>query len=195
MMSLLHHLLAATALAQQPPMVNCTGLPGCPGPIVQPSNVILTTALPVAVTVLLNLAAAAAIIFIIVAGAQMMIALGDESKLSNAKWAVFYALLGLGLALVSQIIVAFVTTANYGQGVSDNFLFAGALPAVVETVLGLLNVAFLLIIFIAGFRMVIGHGKQEEFGKALTIIRWTIIGAVIINLARAAVEAFLTLTF
>ncbi len=45
----------------------------------------------------------------------------------------------------------------------------------------------------AGLKMALASGAADEFKKGGQIIRWAIIGAVVVNLARAIVLAFLAL--
>lgn len=50
----------------------------------------------------------AAVIVIIIAGIQYMLSTGDPTKTNNAKNAIIYALVGLGVAVVARVVVAFV---------------------------------------------------------------------------------------
>ncbi len=179
--------LVPEALAAIPPPVTCNGLAGCGLP---PANVLFTSTLPVLIRILANIAAGASVICIVIAGWQLLISWGDESKITHGRWGIIYALLGLGLTIVSQTIVAFVISENYGQG-SSEFLFGGALPAAVRIMVTLFNVALVLVIMFAGFQMAIEGGKAESYMKGLNIIKWAIGGAVVVNLAHALVNAFL----
>src|SRR3989344_3362426 len=191
-LSLLSALLTEHAFAQEPPAVVCTGLAGCGGAI---DNVLFTGALPVLIGILGNVAGAAAVIFIAVAGVQMMLAFGDESKITSSRWAVVYALIGLMVAMTSQVVVAFVVTEDYGQAATQNFLFGAALPSVIRILVTLFNVVFVLTIMFAGYRMTIAGGKGDEYKKCLGIIRWSLTGAVITNASHALVNALLAMDF
>ncbi|MDO8648300.1 MAG: hypothetical protein Q7R81_00790 [Candidatus Peregrinibacteria bacterium] len=186
---------AAWAVEVLPPVI-CEGLANCPGggaQFVQPQDVLFEKTLPEAIRILINLAAGGAVIFTVWGGVQMLLSMGDETKITKGKQGVIYALLGLGLALVSQTIVEFVSTENYGQGNNEEFLFGGLLPAAVRIILLLFNVAFLIVLMFAGTRMVLSGGKSDEYTKGTATIRWAIIGAIVVNLGRALVEAFLNL--
>lgn len=50
----------------------------------------------------------AAVIVIIIAGIQYMLSTGDATKVNNAKNAILYAVIGLIVALLAQVIVRFV---------------------------------------------------------------------------------------
>lgn len=60
------------------------------------------------VNVLAIVIGVAAIIIIIIAGIQYMLSTGDPTKVNNAKNAILYALIGLGIAVVARTIVVFI---------------------------------------------------------------------------------------
>lgn len=50
----------------------------------------------------------AALIVIIISGLQFILATGDSSRIANARNALIYALVGIGVAIFAQVIVRFV---------------------------------------------------------------------------------------
>lgn len=52
----------------------------------------------------------AALIVIIVSGLQFILATGDPTRIANARNALMYALIGIGVAIFAQVIVRFVVT-------------------------------------------------------------------------------------
>ncbi|HLD71263.1 MAG TPA: hypothetical protein VI873_01455 [Candidatus Peribacteraceae bacterium] len=179
-----------SALAGAPPVIVCTGLAGCGS---DPANVLFDKTLPLLIEVLANIAGGLAVIFIGVAGFQMVLANGDDGKISTARWGVLYALLGLCLAIASTAIVSFVSTEDYGQSNPGDLLLGGVLPAAMRILITIFNVVFVIAIMFAGYRITLGGGKAEELTKGLAVIRWAIAGAVIINVAHAAVKAVLAI--
>lgn len=182
----------ALAVDMYPPLL-CNGLFGCGRP---PENVLLGFTLPTAAGILIQLAAGGAIIAVVVAGVQMGVSYGEEGAITNARKAILFALGGLALALSAQPIVAFVTTENYGQlsGGSD-LLFGpgGAFASAIRIIMTLFNVGFVLLVIIAGLRMINSRGNMDEFKKGGEMIKWAVIGGVIVNLSRAVVQALLAL--
>lgn len=191
-LGLLAGLLPTTALAvDQYPTFVCTGFFGCGRP---PEDVVMLNALPTAGGILIQVAAAAAVIAIVVAGVQMVVSYADEGKITNARKAILYALGGLGIALSASSIVAFVTTENYGQADADILFGSSGLAAsAIRIIMILSNVAFVIVVILAGVRMITAAGNADEFKKAGKMIQWAIIGAVVVNLARVLVHAFLLL--
>ncbi|MSR87296.1 hypothetical protein EXS70_03965 [Candidatus Peribacteria bacterium] len=178
------------AVDMYPPIL-CTGLFGCGRP---PEDVLMQSTLPTAAWVMVQLAAAGAVIAIVIGGVQMTLSYGDEAKVGNARKAILFALGGLGLVLAAAPIVSFVISENYGMGGGD-FLFGpgGVMASVIRIILTLFNVAFVIVIILAGLRMIMAMGASDEFKKGGDMIKWAIVGAVVVNLARALVQAFLAL--
>ncbi|NOS66945.1 MAG: hypothetical protein HOO67_01095 [Candidatus Peribacteraceae bacterium] len=175
------------AVEQYPPIM-CDGLFGCGAP---PSNVILESGLPVAATLLMQLAAGGAVIAIVIAGTQMAVSYGDEAKTTSARKAILYALGGLGLALASMSIVSFVTTEDFG--IAPGGTVITVMASIVRIILNLFNVGFAIVIILAGLRMITAQGVADEFKKGGQMIKWAIIGGVVVNLAKVGIQAFLEL--
>jgi hypothetical protein len=165
----------------QPP---CSDLqPGCGD---GPANIFLAT-LPNLAVLMLQVATGLAVLFIVWAGFQLVLNLGDEGKIGNQKKHIFYALAGLFLAIASQLIVSFVTTQEWGQGSSDN-LVINLLFNAVQSILTVFNGVFLLTIVYYGVRMLLAAGDSGGFTSARTGITWAIVGAIVVNLANALVQ-------
>lgn len=176
---------AVLAVDPYPPLL-CPGLFGCG---LGPQNLILTNALPTAALILVQIAAGGAVIAITIAGVQMGISYGDESKITNARKAILYALGGLGIALSAVPIVSFVTSENYGLDIGGDIITVMA--SMIRIILTLFNVGFCIVVILAGLRMMNSQGNADEFKKGAEMIKWAIIGGVIVNLAKAGVQAFL----
>lgn len=175
------------------PVTPCTGLIGCNGGgAVTGSNIIVDNLSQVANFMIL-VAAALSVVFIVYSGFRMVIAMGDDSKISEQKNAVLYVLIGLLLVILSQLIVSFVGTQNYGQTGDPNDFFINASKSAVSILLTLFNAAMVVSIIIGGAYMVHSQGKSDQFGKGKTIVTWSIIGALVANLANALVQALVRL--
>ncbi len=184
-------LLTERASAQQMAVI-CTGLAGCGQGI---ENTLYTNILPMLASIGIQLAAGGAVIFIMFAGVQMLLSYGDSSKALQARKGILLALGGLALSITSASIISFVSTENYGQANQTNFLFGGGglLDSVVRITIFLFNVGFLIMAILGGYSMMLAAGSAEEFKKGGNILKWAIVGAVIVNLAKAIVQAFLQL--
>lgn len=177
--------LAGTAHAF--PAVNpCTYLGGCgtAGGVVAFVN----TAIVSIATFLAVGGGALAVIYTVVGGLQMVLSAGDDGKFTRGRTSVQWALIGFGILLGSQMIVNFIAAqASLAAGAPAPIL--ELMRVVVGTILGLLNVIFLIIIMISGVRAIIGRGKQEEYTTAKHAVGYALAGAIVINLARALAYA------
>lgn len=129
-----------------------------------------------------------AVLYAVVGGFQMLLSFGDEGKFTRGRTSVTWALVGFGLLLGSQMIVNFIA-GQASIAMSDPAPLLKLMEVVVSSILGLLNVFFVIIIMAAGVRAIIGRGKQEEFTQAKHAVGFAIAGALIINLARAVATA------
>jgi hypothetical protein len=164
----------------------CTGLPGCGA---GPSNVIATNTLPGIILILATLSAGATMVFVVYAGIELVMMYGDEAKASKAKNTVIYALAGLALSVTASSIISFVVTENY-VGTGSNVI-VGFMQSLVRIMLTIFNTLFLMAVVLSGLRLVMAGGKGDEFSKAVSIIKWAVFGAIIVNVGRALVEALM----
>jgi hypothetical protein len=143
---------------------------------------------------LVAVVAAAAVVFVVWGGAQMLISGGDESKISQGRNSILYALGGFALALLSQTIISFtVGRANAASGGGNPFLAIATIA--VDFMLVMFNITFTIVAMVAGLRLVLGRGKSEETDKARTMLLWAIIGGILINMSRPIVGAVVNLNF
>ncbi|HVV66482.1 MAG TPA: pilin [Candidatus Saccharimonadales bacterium] len=77
-----------------------------------------TNVLSTIVSIISYIAGIVAIVMVIVAGVKYMTSAGDSNKASSAKSTLIYALIGLAIAVLAQVIVQFViNTASGAPGV------------------------------------------------------------------------------
>lgn len=137
---------------------------------------------------MLQLAAALAVLFIVWAGVQLIFSMGDEGKVTQHKWAMAYALIGLVVAILGQFLVSAIASTNFGQGTGRTLplTFVASAVLFLRTIL---NATFVIMTVVAGLRMVYAQGKTEDYEKGKTMMKWAIGGAVMVNLASALVNA------
>ena len=136
----------------------------------------------------LQIAAGLAVVFIVWAGVQMVISGGDEGKITQYKWAVAYSLIGLCVAILGQYIVSAVSSQSYASP-SGQDLPLSLLATAVYILRTVLNAALVIMIVVAGLRMLYAQGKTDEYEKGKTMMKWGIGGAILVNLAAALVYA------
>lgn len=188
-------LLPSLAAAQppQPGVDPCGSIGGCS----TNAEGIIAVASQNTAALLVAIAAGASVLFVVYGGFQMLISFGDESAVTKGRNAVLFALGGFALTLSAQAIVSFVISRAFQadlQNAADNPGLA-VMAAAVGLMMSVFNIVFVIIALGAGFRMVLGHGQSDEFNKARTTLIYAVIGAIVINVARALVNVVLTAGF
>lgn len=189
--ALLLALLAPVAHATNPlSLVPCTGLPGCGGGF---ADLLLGAAIPALIARLLEATSSLTVLYVVWAGFRMLLSNGDQGVETKARWGIIYALGGLALSLAGGTIVSLVTTESFFGG-GDVIAGPGSIVVnVIRIGLILFNSVFAAVIVIAGSRMLLAEGNSGEFGKGVTMLRVAIVGAIVVNLAKVIVQAFLSL--
>lgn len=183
MMTLLHSIGAllterAYAIATLP--IHCTGLVGCGQ---GPANT-LTNGIPHVAILILQVAAGGCVLAIVWAGFQMVLSLGDSGKIGQAKNAILYAMLGLGISVLSQFLISSVIS-EYVPTNDPTVVHLTIIKGIIIYLRNVLNAALAVVIVIGAVRMVLAQGKQDEFTKGRQAIMWAVIGAIIVNFAVA----------
>lgn len=140
-------------------------------------------------------AAGLSVLFVVWGGFQMIMSLGDESKMTKGRNSVIFALGGFALTLASQTIVTVVVSRFTPLAGSTGPVLLEIQAVLVALMLNAFNVVFVAVAVIAGFRMVISHGKSDEFTKARNTLIFSVIGAFIVNVSKALVAGMLTYGF
>lgn len=144
-----------------------------------------------------GLGGAAAVLFAIIGGAQLLLSFGDESKITKGRNSLIFSLAGFALVLASQSIVSFVVASAQSSGLessADNPLIA-LMATISQIIITALNIIFVIVMVVAGIRMVIGHGKSDEFSKARQSLIYAVVGALFVNAAHALVRGVLATGF
>ncbi|MBU0767014.1 hypothetical protein KKF55_04520 [Patescibacteria group bacterium] len=153
----------------------------------------LAMAVPLIGNTLVAVAAGLSVLFVVVGGALMLISAGDEGQVQKGKMSIVYALVGLGIALVSQSFTKFIAMQFGGlMGTSDPvFVFMGLAVGAMVTIF---NAVFVLMMVGAGFRMAFARGSSDEFTKARGMLIWAVAGAIVVNVAYSLVSAVMSLS-
>lgn len=142
------------------------------------------------VKVIRNLIAGIAIIWVIVSGIQMILANGDETKITQQRQSILYIILGLAaILLIERLIVLFygVPGAERGIGTEGPGLSPEIL-GIISYLRSLVGIVALAMIMISGFKTIASQGEEEKIGNERKAILWIIIGIVVILINAVVVE-------
>lgn len=141
--------------------------------------------------VLRNIIGAFAALWIVVSGILMVMAHGDESKITEQKQSITYAIIGLVIVLLLERMIDLI----YGVPGVERGLTVEAAQAVDVEILGL--VAFIravigaisiLMIIVAGFKTITAQGEEEKITNQRKAILWVAVGIVIITINQVVVK-------
>jgi len=178
--------IVPTAYAQGGAAVTvwCGGLIGCGAP-----GEVLSGALLAILSVLVTLAAALSTVFFVYGGLQMVMPWA-EGGMENGKKTIKNALIGLAITLLAGVMVEIVLGADFG-GPSENPIVA-IMQWAVGAMLVIFNALFFISIVYGGIEMARDQGKGEGYNKGIEIIKTAVIGAILVNLSRAILDAFIS---
>lgn len=134
-----------------------------------------------------------AVLFLIIACFNLLMSRGDTAKMEKAKKQAIWAVMGLVLAGLAEVIVYQVIFPNTGTSIPDTQAFAKLAVSITNFVAGFISTVAALMLIYAGYLYVIslGGGGME---KAKKIAFSAIIGLLIAMAAFALVNTFIRIT-
>jgi hypothetical protein len=112
--------IAQSAMAVSLPSAPCDSSQfGCGGGAANIVMQALTTSGGIA-SLMLQICAGIAVLYVMWAGLQMLLSLGDEGKITQYKWGMAYAMIGLSVSILAQFVISAVGTENYGSTRREN---------------------------------------------------------------------------
>lgn len=137
-----------------------------------------------------NVLGGLAVIWMIISGIQMVMAGGDENKITEQKQSITYAVIGLAIVIVAERIISVV----YGApGVVQDLTIAGSrFSAEVLGIVGFLK-AFvaaiaMFMIIISGMKTIFAAGDENQITEQRKSVLWVVVGIVIIVINQVIVE-------
>jgi hypothetical protein len=130
-----------------------------------------------------------AVLFMVVAGFRLLTSRGDADKLNKAKKQITWAIFGLILAGLAEIIIFQVVFPDRGARIPDTIEFAKLVITMTNFITGFISTIAVIMIIYAGYLYVISVGGNG-LDKAKTILKGAIIGLLIAMSAFALVNTF-----
>ena len=136
--------------------------------------------------------------FVIYGGYQYIMASGDPGKVAQGKKTIIHAFIGLGIVLLSNIILNTIRVVTMGENgsfancanqecVNDSTFVVG----IINWVIGISGLVALIFIFIGGIGYLTSAGDPNKLKKAKDTILYAAVGLGIVALAFGA-TAFVT---
>lgn len=140
--------------------------------------------------VLRNLLGAFAALWIVISGIQMVLASGDESKISEQKKSITYAIVGLVAILLLERMVDII----YGMPGTERGLAAGGrefsqeILGIVSFMKAIIGGIAMLMIVISGIKIIGAQGEEDKITSQHKAIMWIVVGVVVILVNQIIVE-------
>lgn len=124
--------------------------------------------------------------FVVIGGIKYITSSGDSSKLQQAKNTIFYALIGLAIVGLAEVIVAFVTNIiNKADGGGD---IEASLIVILNNIIAIAGVIAVIFIIVSGVTYMTSAGDPGKIQKAKSTLLYSVIGLIVVALAYAIVN-------
>jgi hypothetical protein len=131
-----------------------------------------------------------AVLYMVIAGFRMVISRGDDEQYGKAKTQITWAVLGLILAGLVEVVVFRIVFPNQGSQLSDPNEFNRLVVTMTNFAAGFISTISVLMIIYAGYLYVMS-GVSEQNDKAKKVLFGAIIGLLIAMGAFGLVNTFI----
>lgn len=134
---------------------------------------------------------AIAVLVMIIRGFTLVTSAGDEEAMGKAKTQIMYALVGLFIVGLSELVVRGFIFPDAGQSLPDVNKGRKIIVMITNYIAGFVSIISFATLFYAGYRYVVSAGNEEETGKVKEIITGSLIGLILALGAFAAVNTLI----
>jgi hypothetical protein len=130
-----------------------------------------------------------AILFFVIAAYRLLTSQGDPEKLKKAQTQITWAIVGIIVAGLAEIVVFNVIFPQQGSRIPDANEFARLMVTMTNYISGFISTIAVSMLIYAGYLYVVSAGG-EGINKAKTVVKGAIIGLLIAMAAFALVNTF-----
>ncbi len=134
---------------------------------------------------------AIAVLVIIIRGVKVITSAGEEEELTKAKKHVLYALAGIAVIGLSELIVRGFVFPKEGEILPDVNVGRKLIVDITNYLSGFIAIICFVVLFYAGYRYVLSGGEEQSTEKVKKLVTSAVIGLVIALAAFAIVNTFL----
>ena len=135
---------------------------------------------------IIGISGVVAAIFVVVGGIGYMTSAGDSGKLQKAKATITYALIGLVIVALSEVILSFVIDMINNADASGDF--SGAIQRILNSIIGIGGLVATVFVVMGGYYYITAAGDPGKIQKAKNTILYACIGLAVCALAFAIVN-------
>lgn len=134
----------------------------------------------------IGIAGVIAAAFLVIGGIKYITSSGDSSKLQQAKNTILYALIGLAIVGLTEVIVAFVDNIiNKADGGAD---IGASIVIILNNIIAVAGVIAVIFIIVGGVTYMTSAGDPGKIQKAKSTLLYSVIGLIVVALAYAIVN-------
>ncbi len=133
-----------------------------------------------------------AVLFVIIAGIRLVLSQGDQEKANKAKTMLTWAIIGLIVAGLAELVVYQIIFPDAGTRLSDPYAFNRLIITMTNFVSGFISTVAVVMMIYAGYLYVVSGGG-EGVEKAKKIVMGAVIGLLLAMAAFALVNTFVKL--
>lgn len=133
---------------------------------------------------------AVAILYVVIAGIRVLLSMGDPEKLKKAKTQITWAVVGIIIAGLTEVVVFRVLFPDDGGRLPDTAEFTRWVITITNWISGFISTIAVSMLIYAGYLYVTSFGGAG-IDKAKTIVKGAIIGLLIAMAAFGLVNTFL----
>lgn len=134
----------------------------------------------------IGIAGVVAAAFVVIGGIKYITSSGDSSKLQQAKNTIFYALIGLAIVGLAEVIRAFfIDVVNKADGGGD---IGNSLVVILNNAIAIAGVIAVIFIIVSGVTYMTSAGDPGKIQKAKNTLLYSVIGLIVVALAYAIVN-------
>ena len=134
-----------------------------------------------------------AILMIVISGVRMVASGGNEETMSSSKKSIMWAVVGIVLIGISELLVKDIIFPNQGSTLPDTQQAAALIVSITNFISGFVATAAVIAFMYGGYLYVIAAGREDQAGKAKKVFLGATIGLLLALAAFAIVNTFISL--
>jgi hypothetical protein len=136
-----------------------------------------------------NLMASIAALWILIMGIQMVASQGEETKITELKTGITWALIGLGIILVAQpLIEAIYGAPGTATGLIRRTQLSTEINGIINFAKALLGAGAVFMIVLSGFKIITAQGDEEKIGQEKKAVTWVVIGLILVIINKTLID-------
>lgn len=140
--------------------------------------------------VIRNIIGGIAIIIIVISGIIMITSDGEESKITEQRRSITYAVIGLvAILLIERMVVLIYGVPGVERGLSTSGTgISDEIYGIIAFAKAVIGAVAILMIMVSGFKTITAVGEEDKITKSRKSILWVIVGIILIIVNKVIVE-------